>query len=145
MAAGPTTSLVRYEAAELVTGKAKSSKVAIPKLDRRVALPPKEELLNAILPPREWTADGHLWVQKVSSTPATRIDVINLQEQLDLRLQQRLARETGICPIREELYAQCFGACPPSCWMLRRCVLPRHPPPSPTYPHPKTIPPLQMS
>ena len=32
------------------------------------------------------------------------------QEQLDLKLQQRQARETGICPIREELYAQCFGA-----------------------------------
>jgi hypothetical protein len=32
------------------------------------------------------------------------------QEQLDQKLQQRQARETGICPIREELYAQCFGA-----------------------------------
>ena len=36
-----------------------------------------------------------------------------LQEQLDQRLQQRQARETGICPIREELYSQCFGACFP--------------------------------
>merc|ERR1711967_49175 len=35
-------------------------------------------------------------------------DVINLQEQLDRKLQQRQARETGICPVREELYAQCF-------------------------------------
>jgi dynein light intermediate chain len=26
----------------------------------------------------------------------------------DHKLQQRQARETGICPIREELYAQCF-------------------------------------
>jgi dynein light intermediate chain len=32
-----------------------------------------------------------------------------LQEQLDQQLQQRHARETGICPIREELYSQCFG------------------------------------
>ena len=30
------------------------------------------------------------------------------QEQLDQRLLQRQARETGICPVREELYAQCF-------------------------------------
>ena len=60
-------------------------------------------------PPRsEWTEDGQLWVQYVSSTPATRLDVINLQEQLDQRLLQRQARETGICPVREELYAQCF-------------------------------------
>ena len=49
-----------------------------------------------------------MWVQYVSSTPATRLDVINLQEALDQRLQQRQARETGICPIREELYAQTF-------------------------------------
>ena len=34
--------------------------------------------------------------------------MITLQEQLDHKLQQRQARETGICPIREELYAQCF-------------------------------------
>lgn len=85
---------------------------------------------------REWTEDGQLWVQYVSSTPATRLDVINLQEKLDQQLQQRQvrsrwgncrvwplaeaeadgvrsrlwlqARETGICPIREELYAQTF-------------------------------------
>merc|ERR1712028_212260 len=67
-----------------------------------------EDILNSILPPREWTEDGQLWIQYVSSTPATRLDVINLQEQLDLKLQQRQARETGICPVREELYAQCF-------------------------------------
>jgi len=36
------------------------------------------------------------------------VDVINLQEDLDKRLLSRQARETGICPIREELYAQCF-------------------------------------
>jgi dynein light intermediate chain, axonemal len=58
---------------------------------------------------REWTEDGQLWVQYVSSTPATRLEVINLQEQLDNQLQQRQARETGICPVREELYSQCFG------------------------------------
>jgi hypothetical protein len=57
----------------------------------------------------EWTEDGKLWVQYVSSTPATRLDVVTLQENLDQRLQHRQARETGICPIREELYAQCFG------------------------------------
>lgn len=44
----------------------------------------------------------------MSSTPATRLDVINLQEHLDMKLQQRQARETGICPIRRELYTQCF-------------------------------------
>lgn len=37
------------------------------------------------------------------------MDVVHLQEQLDLKLQQRQARETGICPVRRELYSQCFG------------------------------------
>ncbi|XP_008547929.1 33 kDa inner dynein arm light chain, axonemal [Microplitis demolitor] len=66
------------------------------------------EILNGILPPKEWEEDGQIWTQFVSSTPATRLDVINLQEQLDMRLQQRQARETGICPVRRELYSQCF-------------------------------------
>jgi hypothetical protein len=42
---------------------------------------------------REWTEDGQLWVQYVSSTPATRLDVINLQEKLDQQLQQRQVGE----------------------------------------------------
>jgi hypothetical protein len=73
-----------------------------------------EDILNSILPPREWTEDGQLWIQYVSSTPATRLDVVNLQEHLDHALQSRQARETGICPVREELYAQCFGTSLPS-------------------------------
>merc|ERR1711865_691298 len=32
----------------------------------------------------------------------------NLQEQMDTKLMERQARETGICPVREELYSQCF-------------------------------------
>lgn len=48
-----------------------------------------EEILNTILPPKEWEEDGQLWRQEVSTTPATRLDVVNLQEQLDMRLQQR--------------------------------------------------------
>ncbi|XP_042741095.1 axonemal dynein light intermediate polypeptide 1 [Lagopus leucura] len=67
-----------------------------------------QEILNAILPPRTWEEDNRLWVQEVSSAPSTRLDVVQLQEQLDLKLQQRQARETGICPVRRELYSQCF-------------------------------------
>lgn len=62
-----------------------------------------------LLPCREWVEENQLWVQQVSSTPSTRMDVVHLQEQLDLKLQQRQARETGICPVRRELYSQCFG------------------------------------
>lgn len=37
---------------------------------------------------REWTENGQLWVQQVSSTPATRLDVVNLQV-LTMRLDVR--------------------------------------------------------
>ncbi|NXL82296.1 IDLC protein, partial [Leptocoma aspasia] len=67
-----------------------------------------QELLNAILTPREWEEAQKLWVQEVSTAPSTRRDVVLLQEQLDRQLQQRQARETGLCPVRRELYTQCF-------------------------------------
>lgn len=129
----PTSSLVKYENPALVTRntdkrtpKAKAIKAApgeVAEGNLPVGSPPSnkklqpidaknlqqtDEILNSILPPREWTENSQLWVQHVSSTPATRLDVINLQEQLDMRLQQRQARETGICPVRRELYSQCF-------------------------------------
>mmetsp|Transcript_8104 Transcript_8104/g.14060 ORF Transcript_8104/g.14060 Transcript_8104/m.14060 type:complete len:242 (+) Transcript_8104:156-881(+) len=111
----PLQSLVKYDNPVLVSttkdkrGKDKKSKKAsLPPVEQKPGLSQTEDILNSILPPREWTEDGQLWVQYVSSTPATRLDVINLQERLDQQLQQRQARETGICPVREELYAQCF-------------------------------------
>ena len=88
----------------------------VPVMSPKAKLPPveakrqqqTEDILNSILPPREWSETGQLWVQSVSSTPATRLDVVNLQELLDTKLQQRQARETGICPVRRELYSQAF-------------------------------------
>jgi hypothetical protein len=50
-------------------------------------------------------------MQYVSKEPSSRLDVITLQEALDQRLLHRQAREMGICPVREDLYSQCFGAC----------------------------------
>mmetsp|Transcript_25990 Transcript_25990/g.61626 ORF Transcript_25990/g.61626 Transcript_25990/m.61626 type:complete len:243 (+) Transcript_25990:143-871(+) len=105
----PVNSLVRYDNPILVAtskGKKGDAKATAPKAPAAVSQ--TEDILNSILPPREWTEDGQLWVQYVSSTPATRLDVINLQEELDRKLQQRQARETGICPVREELYSQTF-------------------------------------
>lgn len=69
--------------------------------------------------------DTQLWIQQVSSTPSTRMDVVHLQEQLDLKLQQRQARETGICPVRRELYSQCFGEWPGGGgYTILYCLLP---------------------
>jgi dynein light intermediate chain len=61
-------------------------------VEAKPGLTQTEDILNSILPPREWTEDGQLWVQYVSSTPATRLDVITLQERLDQQLQQRQVR-----------------------------------------------------
>merc|ERR1712087_142946 len=110
----PLQSLVKYDNPSLLTTKdKKGSKPAkggkkLPPVEGKPQLTQTEDILNSILPPREWTEEGQLWVQYVSSTPATRLDVINLQESLDQRLLQRQARETGICPVRRELYSQCF-------------------------------------
>ena len=34
--------------------------------------------------------------------------MITLKEKLDQKLMERQARDSGICPVREELYSQCF-------------------------------------
>ncbi|MES1904421.1 MAG: Axonemal dynein light intermediate polypeptide 1 [Paramarteilia canceri] len=47
-------------------------------------------------------------MQKVSKTPATRQDVLNLEKELDRRLNERKAKLAGICPIRREVFHQCF-------------------------------------
>lgn len=95
-------------AAGPVPSPTRSGKLAPLDATQKSAGQETEDILNSIIPPREFTDAGQLWVQHVSSTPATRVDVISLQEQLDTKLQQRQARETGICPVRRELYSQAF-------------------------------------
>jgi len=103
------SSLVKYNTPIMVSSGYKGKKGGKKeKKQEAIATTQTEDILNSILPPREMIEDGQLWVQYVSSTPATRLDVINLQERLDHASQARQARETGICPIREELYSQCF-------------------------------------
>ena len=67
-----------------------------------------KDALNKILPPKKITENEKTWVQYVSSTPVTKAEVVTLQEGLDRKLQTQQARETGICPIREKLYHECF-------------------------------------
>ena len=67
-----------------------------------------KDALNKILPPKQRKEFDQLWIKYVSCTPVTKAEVVNLQEGLDRRLQTMQARETGICPIREQLYGECF-------------------------------------
>ena len=67
-----------------------------------------DTILRVIIPPREWTHDEKTYIQYVSTIAANREDVILLQKLLDEKLIARQAKETGICPIREELHSECF-------------------------------------
>ncbi len=64
--------------------------------------------MNKILPPQEIYENNQLWVRYVSATPATTFDVTNLAKDLDKQITTQEARDSGICPIREDIYAQCF-------------------------------------
>ena len=107
-------SLVKYDTAILVSssvgGKKGSGKKQQPQLApiEKATQARNEDYLNSILPPKESIENGQLWVRYVSPTPATSADVRNLKVDLDKRLQAKQARDTGICPIREELFSQCF-------------------------------------
>ncbi|EEQ97084.1 Axonemal dynein light intermediate polypeptide, putative, partial [Perkinsus marinus ATCC 50983] len=77
----------------------------LPAMDSK---PTTKDVLHILLPPREWSENGRHIMQYVNDQPSTRVDVIALQEALDGKLVERQAREIGICPVREELYGQCF-------------------------------------
>mmetsp|Transcript_1927 Transcript_1927/g.3861 ORF Transcript_1927/g.3861 Transcript_1927/m.3861 type:complete len:236 (-) Transcript_1927:88-795(-) len=101
----PPESLLKYanplyvgiEPKDVTTAKAPDGKVT--QLD---------DMLDSMIPPRQWVEESGAWMQHVSKDPATRHDVITLQEQLDRRHLERQARETGLCPVREDLYTQAF-------------------------------------
>merc|ERR1711976_600764 len=104
-------SLIKYAQAVIVSTTGKRGKDGKKDLkgEKDITSTNTEDILNSILPPREYTRDKQqLYIESVLSTPATKADVIMLQQELDKRLTNRMAGETGIFPIREELYAQCF-------------------------------------
>ena len=70
--------------------------------------PSLSETLNSMFLPREWEENGKKFIQYVSPEPATREKARDLFKALDEKIKERQAREKGICPVREELYSQCF-------------------------------------
>ena len=72
---GTTFSLVRYNNPVLIDkeeDKTPRAKSAPPSTGVPETRDETEEILDSILPPREWEEGGRLWRQSVSSTPATR-------------------------------------------------------------------------
>jgi dynein light intermediate chain, axonemal len=77
-------------------------------LDPLETNPSDKETLNSMFLPREWEEQGKKYIQYVSPEKATREQSRDLFKALDEKIRERQAREKGICPVREELYAQCF-------------------------------------
>jgi len=99
-------SLVMYDTPILVsTQKKKDSLAGAKSASSGPQQQRAEDFLNSILPPKEFTdSNGKLWVRYVSPTPATKVEVLNLKNNLDKRLVSGQARDVGICPIRESLF-----------------------------------------
>ena len=98
-------SLVKYDTPILVSTSAKAKKGSLPSVKSSASSQQRtEDYLNSILPPKEFTDKGKLWVRYVSPTPATKVDVLNLKQMMQKRLDHGAARDVGICQIRETLF-----------------------------------------
>ena len=64
-----------------------SKKQFLPALDGKQK--GSDEILNAILPPREYIEQGKQFIEYVSHTHASRVDVARLREMLDQKLMER--------------------------------------------------------
>eukprot|EP00924_Labyrinthula_sp_SR-Ha-C_P004129 maker-scaffold_3-snap-gene-15.23-mRNA-1 protein AED:0.01 eAED:0.01 QI:1415/1/1/1/0/0/3/96/232 len=97
----PKPSLVCYNTPVLINNQDEKLKLEQESKDSAI--------MNKILPPREWTDDKkNLWIQYVCQTPATKTEVIQLQNALDEKLENNGAKEVGLCPVREAIYKDCF-------------------------------------
>ncbi|GFU60703.1 28 kDa inner dynein arm light chain, axonemal [Trichonephila clavipes] len=99
---------VHHSVKEDVEAKRKKAAKLIPiNTDELISMETRD-MLDVLLPPRIAERGGQYWYQCVSRAPATPTDLLHLQEKLDEELLRQEAREIGICPIRSDLYEQCF-------------------------------------
>ncbi len=89
----PRESLVQFENPIEISGGPSvdgvnfgTKKTHLPPIESK---PSSEDILNAILPPREWVESGKHFIQYVSHQPASRVDVARLREMLDQKLMER--------------------------------------------------------
>ena len=107
--------LVVYSSPQEVTEQMQlKKKLLFPVGKKKGMLPPVEvkptldEYLNHILPPRQWSEAGKEFIEYASGLQSSRQDVITLKEKLEMKLAERHAKNLGACPVKEELYSQCF-------------------------------------
>ena len=103
----PPESLLKFDEPLYIGMEAKTD-LSSAKGANKATVSQLDDMLNFMIPPRQWVEVSGAWMQHVSKAPATRMDVITLQENLDRRHLERQARETGLCPVREDLYSQAF-------------------------------------
>ena len=105
----PETSLLKYKNPVRVSRKSSGSEDKnVSSFDPRKVceMQSTESILASLMPPRRLEIKGELFIQEVSSTPASRAEVVQLTKQLDQQLEARGAKMTGICPVRRELFSQ---------------------------------------
>uniref|UniRef100_A0A0K0EJH9 Axonemal dynein light chain p33 n=1 Tax=Strongyloides stercoralis TaxID=6248 RepID=A0A0K0EJH9_STRER len=66
------------------------------------------KIMDFILPGREYVSEGKIWIEKTSTVPTTRLDLLSLHEKFEASLIERNAKMFGICPIRRDLFEQLF-------------------------------------
>ncbi|XP_025207580.1 33 kDa inner dynein arm light chain, axonemal-like [Melanaphis sacchari] len=71
--------------------------------------PGYNKVFEYIYPPEEWTEDGKKWRRVASTEPADRHQMTALAEDLKFNLSYWHARMYGVCPVRRQLYKQCFN------------------------------------
>ena len=103
----PPQSLLRY-GAPLFVGVDNEDEYVPFGIQERTCSPDLDDMVNAMLPPREWTQLTGTWCQFVAKEPATREDLLKLSGDLDELLRDRQARPKGICPVRQALFSQTF-------------------------------------
>ena len=85
--------------------------IPMPKFEPAEPDPEKESLknfLDAILPPKKIHENGLIFYHFVSCDSAIVNDIIKLHKNLLNQMKIREAKESGVCPIREELYNEYF-------------------------------------
>jgi hypothetical protein len=91
---GPLDSLVSYEppieiAQDQEGGQGGGFNRGMENMESKPSI---EDILNSILPPREWDDSGKHYIQFVSHNRANRDDVSNLQKKLDENLLRRQSK-----------------------------------------------------
>eukprot|EP00760_Papus_ankaliazontas_P034634 PhM_4_TR7317/c0_g1_i1/m.88003/K10410/DNALI; dynein light intermediate chain, axonemal len=115
-AAAPDSSLILWDipfapSDDRKTRRMRASAGLGPEIPRRSdAEVEMQSLLDKIIPPRIWVDDdGTTWEQHASTQRSVLLDAVTLEERLRDRMEFDGARDTGICPIRRELYNECLS------------------------------------